>query len=1457
MGEPASDLPPLEYCFTVLVQALLVRGLSTVVWQRLRQVHSPELAPLLWWLRSSASLTLVFVVLEAVSAASLTYAVLQSFSSWSQLWVPCPGSQEEGMLPVPSIYGWSTSLIFLLRPPSAATTAFDGVAFALVGADGGRASGLSAALFGTAEAAFDGPASGMFGTAHSTAGPNGGRGSGGVLGAQAASEWEVPGQHGNQWDTHDDATICVSHLPAMAVLASLIAGAIAAAAAVGTAARTLRVSPRPATMRPSLVRALDSALLRALSLALPATALSLLVWVLAARPFVGALQQISWRLQGVDCRLSVASVADASPLGLLLDAVWLPVVALAVTLGLLSHSLTGAAHDAVMTAPLRFSLLLAGVPGSGQPRADPRSASFVATGLPAEDAAALRQRNAALATRAEAAARADGFERRSGERAFLPYNPSAPWAGAGPRLHDVLAAGVCNGQMDETSLRLVGITTHPRRSVVQFISHWQPWQGVAQVPPPAAFEPGSSGPPLRKDSWPSPRVDDVPASGEAWLGRWAQRHTAATASLYGSDVTIGGAEPLAPWLGLARDLAFADTAEALVGSAEQRWAVLSDASGRRQSAILWALMAPIDAVAVGALAASEALLAPAHAVFKTDRARRGGSRVCSGLVSELLPFDPVTYQARLLLHAPTRSMLKRADKLRDAAIRSGKAPGSSVPSVADVWRGASRAGADRPSWRRGAASGWSQGQGGRGGVPDSIPLSGDPSASRLGRVVDGLAEVADAGEGWARASVVRTGKRAAAALGAVAGGTAVATSGVRALFRKAFSSGKRGGASSAGAASSSSSPTSSRICLSFLSCGIVGGVELSGPAGSCDAVAGALSDLIGALSGAWGLSAPLAAVGVAVQRVTPWPVMAPLWALYALVCAPRRRLGCFCCVSTKESQPCAWVQRLAEGVADTIKQDGYSALHGHASEADGSAADATDLSDSGRAAFAAELQATSATDLTTQAAEAAAELWSAGGSWDGAHSQGQASLWGTASALLRQSRTSAAGSVAAGGDASLLGGAGWGLRGGARGSAGGLAGAGAGAHADADADAVARGDSGAAAGAEQEDDGPKGVWASPRVALATGAAEAVLTEQAHAPCPRRGDAGRPQCAGRRLRGHGLAASAAAALAARRSVDDEVEAVLWDSTAFIASCDALAALAAADASGEAGARRVVRTAAPALLTCLLEAHISLRRMCLSPWFRASGAPVSDTQGYALLLARETPLRMLQASHSAVFALARAFAPDLAELPLRWRHRDALQRMLEEADESLTLVVDGVPRTVNGADLLWAPVRFSLRRPVGMLSPPAAAEDAVGALEGWAIAALRRLAQARRTAAEAAEDELHEQNMLASRGPADAPGPHADRADNADGADSTDGADEAEGAGEGVGSSRRSPPRASSSARRRRLSPRAPSPVERTAPRSDAEELQSPAGTGPADGRSPLRGVFDEDGWGDSAFEAAWH
>lgn len=158
---------------------------------------------------------------------------------------------------------------------------------------------------------------------------------------------------------------------------------------------------------------------------------------------------------------------------------------------------------------------------------------------------------------------------------------------------------------------------------------------------------------------------------------------------------------------------------------------------------------------------------------------------------------------------------------------------------------------------------------------------------------------------------------------------------------------------------------------------------------------------------------------------------------------------------------------------------------------------------------------------------------------------------------------------------------------------------------------------------------------------------------------------------------------------------------------------------------------------------------------------------------------------------------------------------------------------------------------------MLSPPAAAEDAVGALEGWAIAALRRLAQARRMAAEAAEDELHEQNMLASRGPADAPGPHADRADNADGADSTDGADEAEGAGEGVGSSRRSPPRASSSARRRRLSPRAPSPVERTAPRSDAEELQSPAGTGPADGRSPLRGVFDEDGWGDSAFEAAWH
>jgi len=207
---------------------------------------------------------------------------------------------------------------------------------------------------------------------------------------------------------------------------------------------------------------------------------------------------------------------------------------------------------------------------------------------------------------------------------------------------------------------------------------------------------------------------------------------------------------------------------------------------------------------------------------------------------------------------------------------------------------------------------------------------------------------------------------------------------------------------------------------------------------------------------------------------------------------------------------------------------------------------------------------------------------------------------------------------------------------------------------------------------------------------------------------------------------GALGTAASALRAGRSVDDEVEALLWDETAFVASCDALASLVRAAAAGEGDERQAVLTSSAAVLTSLLEAHASLRRMCCSPWFRGDGRPVTERQAYGLLRARRTPLRMLQASYSAVVGVVEAVRSDVPSLPLRPRHRDALSRLLAERDETLPAAGAGRSGGVRGDELLWTAPGGRRARPTGMLEPSASAAAAVRAAESWCLARIAAVA-----------------------------------------------------------------------------------------------------------------------------------
>lgn len=147
---------------------------------------------------------------------------------------------------------------------------------------------------------------------------------------------------------------------------------------------------------------------------------------------------------------------------------------------------------------------------------------------------------------------------------------------------------------------------------------------------------------------------------------------------------------------------------------------------------------------------------------------------------------------------------------------------------------------------------------------------------------------------------------------------------------------------------------------------------------------------------------------------------------------------------------------------------------------------------------------------------------------------------------------------------------------------------------------------------------------------------------------------------RSWREYGLLAPLAKAL--RRTPAERGAAVLYDYAAVKHSVRVMqhAVELAADGADTSGA---VMELAPAAISSILNAHLSLRRLALSPAFRGNTVPITDRAGRVLLGLDAELLDLLHTTEDAALAIARAFRETTGQsLPLPSHLRHALGRLV---------------------------------------------------------------------------------------------------------------------------------------------------------------------------------------------------
>jgi hypothetical protein len=1161
-GERAAALHSNSWTAWALLagQAAVLRVAASLVWERLRQVHPTPVAPLWGLVQLRAVSVWAYVALEALAGVALTNAVTQLQGPDSRLWQPCSDRAVDPSLLDDS--NWSLARVFVLRPLHGTIAA----ALAAASRAGPQAAvfvrpdGRPAASFWEASVAphlpWDSPQQG---------------------GASPDSQWQLEGDAPAD-RLVDTPTLCANQETLLVLCASLVTGLLCAVVAALGPASWMRVSPR--VQRRQLVHtivAVDTLAVRALWLCLPACVITGALWVGGFGGFfASAVQQLWWRFDALDVLLRIDRFTDQSFSGRLgqLFLFSLPTV-LTAWMVAWSHSVAGALYQAVMTAPLFAPKLLAGVPFSGVRSVELRPETVVLCGASDADKKAAAEVAVPAARRRVAQWQQQGPPlRRDGARKFLPLNPPQPWMAGGEHLFDPLAVGVVNGQIDAMSLRLVGIYCHPKQSVVQFLSHWQPWNSLGSVPERKADDPlpqvtGSKTP---LGPWPSVQRIVQPSTAAEWVERWKARHATTTAALYGQDISVCGSQPLPDWLALSRDLSFCDLSDALQHSARERLALLGDATGTRQTAAVLALTAVVDAVGITATAASEAILAPAAAVFKTPLAKRGGSRFLRGVAAQIRPFDPVVSQASWLLREPTKHMLELAAKVKAKEI-------------------------------------------GRGNVPSKGKAS--DGAAFSSSVFERTSEWAESTQEWTQAGLIRIGDRTSEAL-------------------DSFGHAMGGFLSSKARLGRGGHPA----------------MRLAGPDGVCAGIHDVGSRVCENVLSSTGVPQAVAFLG---QQV-PGCLQAPFKCLWALTFGQRRALGCCCGVSLTDAHLCSWVSRLAKWVSSGLDTRGYDDLLRE--QPCGDEDESTP-----------ELLRLVQSDLSGDLSKAIRDTTSAVGHLR--HSLAH-SVHPYAGSLVQPPVEEEDDGVPACGEPVE-----W-------------------------------------EGPSTEGDGLNmGVWATTSVSLTPSMTELTVGPQVTPPAPQHEE---PKDS------WGVLPNI---LRFERTSNEDVETVMWDRVSFIAACDSLVALVRADSLNEGGGHRLVVRAVGMVLSSLLEAHVGIRRYCLSPRFRNSSLPITEVQGRSLLRVRSTPLQCLQASYSAISTIADSVHTDLADMPLLPRHREALEHFLGERDSVVRAAGGGSRGLVRGCDLLWTAIGTQ-RVDEGMLELPAGVESI------WREAELRVLNCVRHTA-----------------------------------------------------------------------------------------------------------------------------
>jgi len=140
------------------------------------------------------------------------------------------------------------------------------------------------------------------------------------------------------------------------------------------------------------------------------------------------------------------------------------------------------------------------------------------------------------------------------------------------------------------------------------------------------------------------------------------------------------------------------------------------------------------------------------------------------------------------------------------------------------------------------------------------------------------------------------------------------------------------------------------------------------------------------------------------------------------------------------------------------------------------------------------------------------------------------------------------------------------------------------------------------------------------------------------------------------------ALAPAAKSLKRTPEDRAAAVLYDFAAVQHAVRVLqhAVHLAAEGHDASGA---VLELAPAAVASVLNAHLSLRRLALSPAFRGNTVPISDTAGRVLLGLDPELLELLTTTETAAKVIARCFQRATGDsLPLPSHLRHALGRIL---------------------------------------------------------------------------------------------------------------------------------------------------------------------------------------------------